>query len=140
MAGEEYLMRLQMIQQEAGQLEEKLQTIDEQISSMEAIKASIKEIDKKDSKEFLANLGKGIFMKAEVTDKNLFVNVGKNTLIKKNPEETIKIIDDQVKKLFLGKEGVMRNIEGLQVEMQKLMQEAQKEQEAESKKEPKKKK
>ena len=126
MEKQEQMMRLQMIQQEAMQLEEKLQTFEEQINDMNSIKLSIEDIMKNKNSEFLANLGKGIFLKSEIKDKDLFVNVGKNTLIKKKPEETIKIIENQIKKLILGKNEVMNNIEQLQEEMNNLFIEYQK--------------
>lgn len=125
MEQQEYMMKLQMIQQEAQALEEKLQTIDQQIQEMEAIKASLIEIDKKDSNEFLANLGKGIFIKTEIKEKELFVNIGKNTLVKKDPKETITIIEDQTQRLFIGKEEVMGRIEQIQQEMHAIIMEAQ---------------
>jgi prefoldin alpha subunit len=80
----------------------------------------------------LANLGKGIFIPAEIKEKELLVNVGKSILIKKNPEETLKIIGEQIKKLIDGKNGFVLKIENLQEEMQQLLLEMQKEQKKEN--------
>ena len=129
MENQEDFIKLQMIQQQASQLEQKLQVFDEQIQEMQAIKASLEGLDKnkdnKGEKEILANLGKGIFIKTEVKDDNLFVNVGKETLVKKSIGETIKVLEDQVGHLSLGKEHVVEAIGKLQNEMLMMIQQAE---------------
>lgn len=137
MEQQEYLIKLSMIEQEAQKLEERITIFNSQIQEMNAIKKCLEEIENKNINdkdgEILSNLGKGIFIKTEIKSKDLFVNVGKNIVIKKNTKETVKILDDQLKKLSLGKEETTNRIIKLQVEMQNLIQEAQKEQEKERK-------
>jgi len=123
---QEYMMKMQMIQQEAAQLEEKLHTIDEQTLDLQSIKASIVDLEgKKKGDEILTNLGKGIFMKTKIEDKDLFVNVGKNTILKKDSKETVAIMDEQISKLITGKGEIMKRMEQLQMEMMQMIQEAQ---------------
>jgi len=123
---QEYIMKLNIIEQEAQRLEQQMQVIDQQIQEMQAIKASIEDLDSnKDNNEMLANLGKGILIKTEIKSKDLFVNVGKNIIIKKDTKETIGIIDDQMQRLVSGKQEVLNRIEELQGEMQMLITEAQ---------------
>jgi prefoldin alpha subunit len=131
----EYIIKLQMIQQEAGQLEEKVRVIEDNIQDMIAIKASIVDLEgKKEGDEILTNLGKGIFMKTKMESKDLFINVGKNIMVKKNLKQAGKILDDQVKKLEQGKSIAMARIEELQGEMQGLIAEAEKDRAKEDKK------
>lgn len=123
----EYLMKMQMIEQEASKLDQQIQIMDQQIQELTAIKASIEALGKTKEKEILANLGKGIFIKAEIKGKDLMVNVGKDIFIKKTPEETAKIIDSQVKKLEAGKEDFTNRIIDIQSQMQVLLNHMQSE-------------
>ena len=82
MEQQEYIIQLSMIQQEAQKLEEKMHIIDEQMLDMQSIRKSLDDIDSKaEGDEILSNLGKGIFMKTNIKEKNLLVNVGKNIVV-----------------------------------------------------------
>jgi prefoldin alpha subunit len=125
MEQQEYFMRMQMLGQEAEKIEQQIQSIDQQMSEMNAVKESIQAINDGKQKEILANLGKGIFISAEIKSKELLVNIGKEIILKKTPEETVRIIDDQNKKLMAGKEQFIERIQELQVNMQELLMQAQ---------------
>ncbi len=124
---QEYLIRLSMIEQEAQKLEERLRIFEEQIQEMTSVKLSIErlESDKSDKKEILANLGKGIFVKSEIKDKNLLVNVGSGVLVEKSLSQTSNIINEQIAKLIIGKEDTMKQMSFINEEMNKLANEAQ---------------
>jgi len=123
---QQYFMKMQMLGQEAEKIEQQVQMIDQQNMELMAVRESVAAMKENKNKEILANLGKGIFVKADIKDENLFVNVGKDVLVKKNPDETIKIIDEQLVKLTAGKEQFIGRIGELQEEMQNLLLEAQK--------------
>jgi prefoldin alpha subunit len=127
---QEYYMKMQMLGQEAEKIEQQVQIIDQQNMELMAVRESIAAMNENKEKEILANLGKGIFVKADIKDHNLFVNVGKDVLVKKTPDEAIKIIDDQLVKLTAGKEQFIGRIEELQEEMQSLLMDAQRHQRA----------
>ena len=114
-----------MLGQEAENLEQHMQAIDQQLSELNAVRQSIEAIKEGKQTEMLSNLGKGIFVKTEIKGKELFVNIGKEVIIKKTPEETIKIIQEQSEKLLTGKEEITSRIEQLQVEMRRLLSEMQ---------------
>lgn len=123
---QEYFLKMQMLGQEAERLEQQIQAIEQQISEMQAVRESITALKDGKQKEILANLGKGIFVPAEIKEKELLVNVGKNIIVKKSPEETTRVIDDQIKKLMEGKNNLVSKIGQLQEEMQHLLLEVQK--------------
>ena len=127
---QEYFMKMQMLGQEAEKIEQQVQMIDQQNMELMAVRESIAAMKENKNKEILANLGKGIFVKADIKDENLFVNVGKDVLVKKTADETLKIIDEQLAKLTAGKEQFIGRISELQEEMQALLMEAQKHQRA----------
>jgi len=127
MEGQEYIMKMQMMQQEAGAIEERMQVFDQQIEEMQSIKSSLDDLEKrKEGDEFLANLGKGIFIKTEIKSKELFVNTGKSIVVKKNIQDTLEVLDEQIKKLMHGKQELLKRIEEIQEEMSKMLIEAQK--------------
>lgn len=131
---QEYFMQMQMLGQEAERLEQQMQILDQQTAELAAVRESIdaiKNSEKSKETEILANLGKGIFVKADLKDRELFVNIGKDIIVKKTPDETIKIIDEQTKKLAEGKQMIIEKIQELQLNMNELLQKAQQAQNSE---------
>jgi len=120
-------MKLQMIQQEAERMNQQIQMIDQHISELNSVMESVVEISQKksDKREILANLGKGIFIGAEIKGNELLVNVGKDILVKKTPEQTMKIIEEQLKKLDAGRTQFIERIGELQIHMQKIVSQAE---------------
>ena len=131
MEQQQYMMKMQMLGQEAEKLEQQLQMIDQQSSDLNAVLESVQVIKEGKSKELLANLGKGIFVRADLKEKdleNLLQNSKKDTIVKKPPEQTIQVIEDQLGKLAAGKEQFVDRIAELQNEMQNLLLQVQREQ------------
>ena len=128
MEQQQYMMKMQMLGQEAEKLEQQLQMIDQQSSDLNAVLESVQVIKEGKSKELLANLGKGIFVRADLKEKDLLVNIGKDVIVKKTPEQTIQVIEDQLGKLAAGKEQFVERIAELQNEMQNLLLQVQREQ------------
>ena len=122
-------MKLQILEQESQMLEQKIQEIDNQILELNAVKESLSEMEGK--KEILANLGKGIFVNADVNDSRLLVNVGQGILIRKSAKETINVIEEQNKKLMQGKDEMIERMQALQEEAKRILKEAEKKHEHE---------
>jgi len=130
---QEQIMQIQIMEQEANQLNEQLQLIEQNVSEMQELKASLDEIENSEGKtEILANLGKRIYIPVEIKEKGkdlkLVVEVGKGNFVKKNISETKEVVDEQVNKLMQGKNQIMARLEELQAMMMKLMGEIEKEQ------------
>jgi len=129
MEQQEFMVQLQMLQQEAEAMDQQIQLIEQQVAEMNAVKLSLEELKNEKqtiAKTILANLGKGIFIEAEVKSNNLFVNVGKDVLVKKTPQQTLEIVEEQLKKLETGKASILERIEEIQRNMQSLVEEVQK--------------
>ena len=128
MEKQEYLMRMQVIEEEARQIEMQIEMIDQQSNELIQISKSLEQLWlKEENPEFLANLGKGIFVKAKALEKELFVSIGNGTVVKKTPKEALEIIMIQLRKASETKSEFMSRINELQVEMQRLAEEAGKE-------------
>ena len=119
---QQHMMQIQMLQQEAQELNQQLQLIEQNISEMQELKLSLDEIEKTDKNEILSNIGKRIYLPVEIKDKNLFVEVGKGNFIKKSIPETKQVVDNQIKKLIVGKEDITKKLEELQQEVNNMMQ------------------
>jgi prefoldin alpha subunit len=125
MEKQEYMIRLQMLQQEAEKIEQQVQAIDQQINELGGIRESIEALSTKKDKELLANIGKGIFVKTELKEEEMFVNVGRGIMVKKTADDTKRIIEEQTKKMFEAKESFMVRIQEIQEQMQNLIMEIQ---------------
>ena len=122
---QEQMMQLQILGQEAQELEKQLQTIDQHISDLTNLSNGLSELEKSEEKEIYANIGKGIFIPAEIKGKELIVEVGNKNLVKKTIPETKEIIQNEMEKLINAKSEIMNRVEMLQAEMQKVMGSAQ---------------
>ena len=136
---QQQIMQIQMMEQEGQQLSQQLQLIEQNTFDMQELELSLEEINKKESKEILANLGKGIYIPVEIKDKKLIVEVGKKNFVKKTISETKDIIMEQMVKLVSAKTQILDRLEVLQIEIHGLMQNIQKERAIEEDKEEKKK-
>jgi len=127
MAKEEVLLQLSMLEQQANEITEKIQAVDNQVSELESLKFSLKKMEKSKGKEMLSPLGRGIFLKTEVKDEKVFVNVGNKTLVKKTFSEASEIIEKQIFEMQEIKHHLLHNIEQINSQLQNLVEEAQKE-------------
>ena len=128
MAKEELLFRMSMFEQESKKIQEQIQLVNQQIQEFEVLKLSLDALDKikeKESKEILANLGKGIFFNSQVTDKNLFVNIGCGIVVKRKPQETKEIVDRQIKQLEEIKGTLLQEVQHINMQMQQVIEQAQ---------------
>ena len=125
MANEEYLLRIAEFQQEAEKINGQINLVNNQILELESLALSIEKLDE-GQEEILASLGKGIFVKSKPLEKELFVNIGCNVVLKKTAKETIEIINRQVLQLENLKTSLEERIESLDMQFQELVKEARK--------------
>jgi prefoldin alpha subunit len=108
------------------ELEEKIGIVDKQIYELQHFQVHLGEIDKNKEKEILASLGKGVFVKSEIKDDKLFVDVGSGVLIRKDSREAREVIEDQLRKLGEMRLVVQGHIEKLGEELQDLVRDIEK--------------
>jgi|TARA_B100002003_G_C13652637_1_gene331942 prefoldin alpha subunit len=134
---QQQIIQIQMFEQEAQQLNQQLQLIEQNVSEMQDLELSLDEIEKKENNEILANLGKGIYIPVEIKDKKLIVEVGNKNFIKKTIPEAKEIIREQLVKLISAKSQISERLNALQSEIGKMMEGVEKESKKEDKKEKK---
>jgi prefoldin alpha subunit len=90
-------VQLQMVDQQARQLQQYLQTFDQQLLEIRSVIASLNELAKlKKGDSILAPIASGIFVKAKLEDsQEVRVNVGNNTVVTKTIENAIKMLEGQ---------------------------------------------
>jgi len=125
---QEQIIQMQMIEQEGWQLNQQLQLIEQNIQEIQELKDSLTEIEVGESKEILVNLGKKIYLPVEMKDEKLIVEVGRGNYVEKDVPATKEVIDDQMRKLIVGRAEITGRLEELQGEIEKLMMKVNEEQ------------
>ena len=111
MENQEIIFRLGMLEQELQQLQQQIQAVERGITELQSLDLGLDEITGSKDKEILAQIGKGIFIKAKVLSEDLTVNVGDNNFVKKNVSETKILIQEQIRKLREVEKQLEQNIE-----------------------------
>jgi len=96
---QELLYKYQFLNQQAKQLEEQLNLIREHKEQLEKLKENIESIKGKSGSEIYAEIGSGIYVKAEMKDEELLVNIGDGKLSKKPIAEVREILEVQEGKI-----------------------------------------
>ena len=117
----ELIFKASLLQQQSDQIEQKLNLISQQLHELQHFNAELEELSKNRSKEILSSLGKGIFLKTNVSEEKLFVDVGSGVLVRKNFEETKKLIEDQTLKLNQLAEESTKDLQKVNGELSELM-------------------
>ena len=123
---QEALQRFGQLQQQSKQLQEQLEQINQQIQEFEDLKRSIDNIKNSKNKEMLAPVGKGVFFKSELKDNKLFVGVGSNIVVRREPSKAKDIVEKQIKRMEEVKEDLTSEIEKINGQFQDMMSELQK--------------
>ena len=108
-------MEMQMIAQQIQQIQKQVELIENQLQELTVTKEALKTIgETKEGNEILVPLASGIFIKANLKDnKDVVVNVGSGTAVKKSLDEAGKLIEEQEKELADFKEELGKNLEKL---------------------------
>ena len=121
-----YIMQLSILEQQIQQLEQQLQIILQQISELEKLKINLQDLEKGKEDEIFADVGNRIFAKAKILEKDLLVDVGSKTLVKKTPREVQKIIEKQIAELEKIREQTENEFQKLKEQENMLVLEASK--------------
>ena len=117
-------MQIQLMDQQLKQLQQYLQTFDQQLLEIRAVISSLNELSKlKKGETILAPLASGIFLKAKLEDAtNVRVNVGAGTVVTKTVDETIKMLEGQESEISQYRSDTMAKFEELMKQAEALQQ------------------
>lgn len=122
---DELMHKMQEANQMSQNIEEQLKIVEQQIMELQKFSQTIEALEKNDEKEFLSNVGKGVFMKSEIKDKKLFVDVGSGIFIRKSVQETKEVIDGQLRRLQEMKIQLTSEMTSLNSELEMMIKETQ---------------
>ena len=96
---DELIIKLQETHRQSQEIEEKFKVVEQQLDELQKFASSLEDLDKNSNKEILASLGKGVYIKSDIKDEKLFVDVGSGILVRKSIEESRQVVEEQSKKL-----------------------------------------
>ncbi len=118
---QEYLMKLQLLDQQANQFGEQLKIIDQQIEELLFLKENMLNLEETKEKEIYAEIGKGIFMKAQIDKKELLVDVGNKVFVPKTFKDINELVDSQVIKFDHVKNEISNRINEINLELDSIV-------------------
>ncbi|MBS3071630.1 hypothetical protein J4408_01430 [Candidatus Pacearchaeota archaeon] len=96
---QETVMRASFIEKQLGEIDQHIELLDSQIIDLSALRENLTIFSESKEKEILSSFGRGIFLKAQLQEKIMFVEVGSGIVVKKTPEQTLEVVENQLGKL-----------------------------------------
>lgn len=109
--------KLGIYEQKINHLQKQIEMIKETNKEISYLSEDIEELKSKKDKEILANIGRGIYVKAKLLSEDFLVDIGGKKFVKKDIESTKKLIEKQIKKLDDAEKEINKNLEDIQKEM-----------------------
>ena len=115
-------VELQLLDQQIRNIQKQLQLVENQIIELIITRQGLDELGEvKVNSETLAPLASGIFIKADIKDKdNLIVNVGSNVAVEKTREEVKELINKQLDEVKKVQNELLFQLQSLSIEAQKI--------------------
>lgn len=112
---QEKYLELQYMQEELQNLRSQFQVYDQQSQEIVIIVKALEDLKtSKVGSEVFVPIASGIYSKAKLTDNNtLLVNIGSKVVVEKTPDETIKLLLEQQKKLIEIKQKMNASIQAI---------------------------
>ena len=124
---QEILQTAMIMRQQSEETEKQLSFINEQVYEMEVFLEGLKELERSDKEEILANLGRGVYAKANLIRKEkLFVEVGSGVVVRKSNKEARVVIEEQLKRFREAQIQLRDQMEIYAREFRKLLREVEK--------------
>lgn len=123
---EELNQKFQVYEQQIMQIQEQLRAIEQATLDMSQISFGLDEIPKNKDSEILAPIGRGIFVSAKIISEELTMDVGEGTFVKKSISDTKEIISEQIEKLNQMRKDLENELEKINDEITRTMEESQK--------------
>jgi len=96
---QEILQKAMMLRGQSEEIEKQIGFVSEQVQEMEIFLEGLNELAGSDKEEILANLGRGVYVKANrLKEEKLFVEVGAGIMVRKTPAEAKGVVEGQLKK------------------------------------------
>jgi len=120
---QEQLQKAQVLEYHLKQTEQQIELVKQQYAELEQTQAQLQTLETNDTKEILASLGKGLYLPTIIREKRLFVEVGAGVIVRKTPEETKKVVQEQLQHLHTIKEQLAANFDFYLNQLSQMIQE-----------------
>jgi len=124
---QELMWKASMVERQARELEGNLDILNQELMGLSNFDNSLGVLSVSDEKGILSPVGQGVFMKSEIVDKKLFVDVGAGVFVRKSAEETQGIVREQIGKLTMARDEMNNKLNGLHEELQRMIGKMEKE-------------
>ena len=114
---QELLFRYSMFERQIKEIQQQLEAVERGIIDLDTLRFGLDELVGGKGKEIFASVGKGIFVKAEITSEELNVDIGNGNFVKKTIPEAKELIEEQIKKLGQVKEELEKNLGEIEKEI-----------------------
>ncbi len=120
---EKKYIEFQIIQQRILELQEKIKALDSQEKELIIAKDAIKQLQNIDGeKTALFPIVNGVFIKGKILKpENLIVNVGAGVAVKKKPEETQKLLDENLNEVKKYKDQLVQEFNQMNQMLQSIL-------------------
>jgi len=117
--------KLSSYEQQLNQLRQQFRAVDEGMVELSSLDHGLDEVEDSEGKDILAPVGRGIFVNAKLTSKDLIVDVGDKILVRKSIPETKEIIKNQLERLGDLKKELEEKMDEVQEEASLFLEEVQ---------------
>lgn len=109
----------QQIMTELKYYQDLLTQVEKSLFNLKKTKEDLEAFEEERSNDVLTPIATGVYVEAELKNKDLFVNIGSGIVAKKTIKEAIDIIDRQEKDVLIDQEKIVRKIEEYYAFLQK---------------------
>ena len=120
---EEFIWKASMLERQSQETQNKIEFVNQQIAELMQFQDSLNYFNDSDQKQILASLGKGVYVKANLENKDLFVEVGSGVIVKKKSSDMNDIINDQIRKFTEVRTHLIAEFESYNKSLQSLVKE-----------------
>ncbi len=117
----EVMQKFAMFEQQIQGIQQQMQAVEQAIMDLTSLSQGLGELEGKEGKEILAQMGRGIFVKAKLLSEELVVDVGGKNFVKKNIKDTQKLIEGQLTKLTKVQDELNATLEGMNQEITEMI-------------------
>ena len=118
---QELIYRASMLERQSQEAEGKIDFVNQQIQELDRFQENLDIFINNKDTEMFSSLGKGVHVKANLSSKNLLVEVGAGVIVKKDAKDMKEIISSQIKKFREVKNHIYAEMEDYNAQLSEIM-------------------
>jgi len=122
---QEIIYKINFFEQQINNLNSQLEVIEKASVEMISLKENLGSLRDQKNNEIFSHIGKGIYIKSKLISEDFLVDIGNKNFVKKNIGDTQLLIGEQIDKLKEVKKEINTNLDELNKEILKIIDEAQ---------------